>query len=159
MGKKEPTSRVMSGKYKDCYIHKATTDNLAYINQNGNRIYFTQQTVESMQHLSAANTTSSIDAVKGAVIAGAAGAIAASAPQMSNLVKVVWKDGQSSIIKIDDSVHEAIIIGMNTDVTIEHTETVSTNDQIKKTNENTTNFLMWIFIALFWFVIHLFSNL
>ena len=156
MSKKEPTSKVMSGEFKDCYIHKATTDNLAYIDVYGERLYLTRQTVKSMEHLSLTNTTSSVDVIKGAVIAGTAGAIAASTPQMSNLVKVVWNDDETSIIKVDSDVYEALIIGMNTDVSVEDTKTVSENDLQKKQNENTSNLLMWIFIALAWFAIELF---
>lgn len=154
----ESANAVISGRFRGCNILKATTENLAYVDYNGQRHYLTKKDIETIEHIRTADATTAGDVLYGAIIAGAAGAMAANTPHNRTLLKVSWCDGSTSIIRGTDWMYETIIVGMHEDIEDNTLNQVEANGKEKVKNEKFENFFIWVLIALGWLLYEAISN-
>jgi len=158
----ESANMVISGKFKGNTIYRAASENLAYINYNGQRHYITKKDIESIEHIRTTDTTNAVDVLYGTVIAGAAGAVAAKTPHNLTLLKVCWCDGSTSIFRVTDPMYETVIVGMNDDIADDALNQVETNDQAKIAHDKQEDFnfkiLFWVVIAAIWFFLEMYGN-
>ena len=68
------------------------------------------------------------------------------------MVEIHWKDGTSSLVKVDSAVHQAMIVGMYNDVT--QTQQAQTAQKDTKTRDASTAFgyiLFFVCTAIYLF--------
>lgn len=122
------TSKVLAGAYMGAEIKSSLNGQSAYVLcTDGSSHYINKLNVENVTEV---NRTSSNDvgsALVGQALIGNAGLLFG-ANQKEIMLEIHWKDGTNSLISVDNTVHQAIIIGMYNDVTAEQETKVSNQD-------------------------------
>jgi len=105
---------VLAGKYDGCKIAVSVTTKSAHIiTTNGAYVYFSQNTVAKIEDVSTAHYESSAgDVAVATEFLGVGAGMSVAQGTTYNIKKVYWKDGSTSLIRVNGEAAEAIIIGM-----------------------------------------------
>jgi len=106
---------VLAGKYDGCKIAVSVTTKSAHIiTTNGAYVYFSQNTVAKIEDVSTAHYESSAgDVAVATEFLGVGAGMSVAQGTTYNIKKVYWKDGSTSLIRVNGEAAEAIIIGMD----------------------------------------------
>lgn len=144
---------IISGKHSGCRIKRDTERNIAFTVPHF--ISLTKNNVDHIDVINSANTPVG-NALKGAIVAGAVGALVASSTITEILVEIVWKDGQTSIARVSKEVFEAIIVGIRKVYSEEQLKSLQKQreEKHKKEQEDAFNSKVWSWlIAIGWLVL------
>ena len=131
---------VLVGKYAGARVHASADSQKAYIlTSDGRYIYFTKTNVQLVRDVSSIHTDPSIlnTAVATKVIGVGAG-MAMSQGKKSSIKEVIWSDGDTSLVEIDDTVAKAIIVSMYQNMTKE--EELKAAESQKSLDQFSSNF-------------------
>lgn len=123
---------VIGGEYSGHEIKMSSTSNSAYIAGVDNGAYINKLYVASISDVNHDTTTNLVDAAVGAAIFGSGGA-ALGINQAQSILEIKWKNGRSSLVKVDADIHEAMIVGMYSDITERQQRTVEAMDSAATT--------------------------
>ena len=152
-------NEILSGKYSGSKLVKDKERNVAFLTPS--YTYIVKNTAERIEIINGTNTTAG-DPLYGAIIGGATGAIVASSTVYEALIEICWKDGQTSIAKVDKEMLEALMIGVRKVYSEEQLErlTQSRIEKEKKDKEGNFNTTVWMlligigWIALVYFIFY-----
>lgn len=109
------TNIVLAGSFEGGEIKLSSNGKCAYVIKGTQTKYINKLNVEKITEVNRSTTNNIGDAMVGETLFGHSGVLLG-ANQKEILLEIRWKDGNSSLIKIDNTVHQAIIVGMYNDV-------------------------------------------
>lgn len=138
-------NEIISGKYSGCKIEKDAERNVAFLTPN--YTYIAKNNVARIEIINSTNTTAG-DPLAGAIIGGATGAIIASSTVYEALIEITWKDGQTSIAKVNKEIFEALTISIRKVYSEEQFERLTQRriEKEKKDKEDDFNTTVWMWI-------------
>ena len=152
-------NEIISGKYSKCKLEIDKERNVAYLSPN--YIYIAKNNVSGIDIINSSNTTLG-NPLTGAIIGGVTGAVIASSTVYEVMLEIKWRDGQSSIAKVDKETFEAITVGFHKVYSEEQFErlTKQRKEQEKRDKESLqeSSSMMWL-IGLGWILLLLFTRI
>ncbi|SEI81751.1 hypothetical protein SAMN02910453_1396 [Lachnospiraceae bacterium A10] len=133
---------VLAGRYEKSRIVVSLTSGVARI--AGKDMLITKNNVESVSPVneSTASTVSVGGAALGTLAFGTGGAALGKKTGSQYLLEIKWKTGETSLIKVDHKVYEAITVGMYKTITESEEQKIKSDD---KSNAETS---FWIAVAI-----------
>ena len=124
---------VLAGKYEKSKIMISPTNQVAYIERPN--MYITKNNVESVSPVneSTASTVSVGGAALGTLAFGTGGAALGKSTNSQYLLEIKWKTGDTSLIKVDRKVNEAITVGMYKTISQEQEQKIKSDDESNRT--------------------------
>lgn len=142
------TNTVLAGYLDGGEVKLSSGGKSAYVIKGGQTKYINKLNVEKIRDVNRSTTNNIGDAMIGETLFGHSG-ILLGVNQKEILLEIYWKDGSSSLIKVDNTVHQAIIVGMFNDVTESQQSLLEQKDASTRT--------MYSIIGLIIFVIGIFT--
>jgi hypothetical protein len=142
---------VLAGKYDGCKIATSVTTKDTYIiTTSGAYVYFSQNTVSKIEDISTTHYEASAgDVAVAAEFLGAGAGMSVAQGTTYNIKKVYWKDGSTSLIRVNGEATEGIIIGMYNQKT-EQEELYQ--GQKERNKDETFKNILGIIILVFFFL-------
>lgn len=138
-------NEIISGKYSGRKILIDSERKVAFLSEN--YIYLAKNNLRNVNIINSSNTSIG-NPIAGAIVAGAAGAIIASATSYEILLELNWRDGQTSVAKVNKDTFEAITVGARKLYSDEQFERL-TQRQKEKANANASSGGCYIATAVY----------
>ena len=110
------TNVVLAGDLEGGEIKLSSGGKCAYVIKGTKTKYINKLDAEKVTEVNRSTVNNVGDAMIGEALLGNSG-ILLGANQKEILLEIYWKDGKTSLVKVDNTVHQAMIVGMYKEVT------------------------------------------
>ncbi len=144
---KNKTNYVMSGKYDGMNIVASNNSKFARISGG---IFLTKKFIQEIKVVDAFTNTES-KALTGYMLYGTGGS---ALQKVSNekILEIHWKDGDTSLIKVNKDIDERLMIGMREDISEDEYKVINDKD-LKDDNFATLMTFILIGVCIVWFIV------
>lgn len=147
-------NEIIAGYRSGSIIKEDPNKQLAYI---GIDEYFTKVLVADIKLVNSTTEVDTSAVFRGAMMAGAMGALAGASASTEILVEIFWKNGEKSIAKVTRSIFERMLVGVNTEYTEEQVKQIGDYRREKEVadhgNDNVKAFVIMIVVFIVGFLL------